>query len=209
LLIYFGIIDILQSYRIKKRLEHAFKRLITDGDTVSVCPPDFYAKRFIDFMTQKVFKKATMKGSPVRKRLTFKLEKKEDQHQSLHSPVNSQFQLTTPLGTTTQKTFSPALQTNPTSPTNFKNFNQIKPIDSVDSVVGLMDSQQAGDNPNTTSLSKSYINSQSKKISNIEELADTESSLSETNKYTSNDNDNDNNNKKYFDNINNDNDTSR
>jgi 1-phosphatidylinositol-4-phosphate 5-kinase len=31
LLIYFGIIDILQSYRIKKRLEHAFKRLITDG----------------------------------------------------------------------------------------------------------------------------------------------------------------------------------
>jgi 1-phosphatidylinositol-4-phosphate 5-kinase len=31
LLIYFGIIDILQSYRLKKRLEHAFKKLITDG----------------------------------------------------------------------------------------------------------------------------------------------------------------------------------
>jgi 1-phosphatidylinositol-4-phosphate 5-kinase len=31
LLLYFGIIDILQSYRLKKKLEHSFKSLITDG----------------------------------------------------------------------------------------------------------------------------------------------------------------------------------
>jgi 1-phosphatidylinositol-4-phosphate 5-kinase len=31
LLLYIGIIDILQSYRLKKRLEHAFKSIIADG----------------------------------------------------------------------------------------------------------------------------------------------------------------------------------
>lgn len=31
LLLYLGIIDILQSYRLKKRLEHTFKSMITDG----------------------------------------------------------------------------------------------------------------------------------------------------------------------------------
>ena len=31
LLLYFGIIDILQSYRLKKKLEHTFKSMITDG----------------------------------------------------------------------------------------------------------------------------------------------------------------------------------
>ena len=31
LALYLGIIDILQSYRFKKKLEHAFKSLITDG----------------------------------------------------------------------------------------------------------------------------------------------------------------------------------
>jgi 1-phosphatidylinositol-4-phosphate 5-kinase len=34
LLLYFGIIDILQSYRLKKRLEHTFKSMITDGVSI-------------------------------------------------------------------------------------------------------------------------------------------------------------------------------
>lgn len=31
LLLYIGVIDILQSYRIKKKLEHTFKSIIHDG----------------------------------------------------------------------------------------------------------------------------------------------------------------------------------
>jgi 1-phosphatidylinositol-4-phosphate 5-kinase len=57
LLIYLGIIDILQSYRMRKKIEHTFKAIIHDGDTVSVHRPSFYAHRFLDFMADKVFKK--------------------------------------------------------------------------------------------------------------------------------------------------------
>ncbi|XP_063698818.1 phosphatidylinositol 4-phosphate 5-kinase type-1 alpha isoform X3 [Culicoides brevitarsis] len=57
LLLYIGIIDILQSYRLKKKLEHTFKSIIHDGDTVSVHRPSFYAQRFQDFMAKTVFKK--------------------------------------------------------------------------------------------------------------------------------------------------------
>jgi len=66
LLLYLGIIDILQSYRMRKKLEHAFKAIIHDGDTVSVHRPGFYAHRFLDFMADKVFKKipSPLKHSP-------------------------------------------------------------------------------------------------------------------------------------------------
>ncbi|XP_037043544.1 phosphatidylinositol 4-phosphate 5-kinase type-1 alpha isoform X12 [Bradysia coprophila] len=57
LLLFIGIIDILQSYRLKKKLEHTFKSIIHDGDTVSVCRPSFYAQRFQDFMAKTVFRK--------------------------------------------------------------------------------------------------------------------------------------------------------
>jgi len=57
LLLYLGIIDILQSYKIRKKLEHTIKAIIHDGDTVSVHRPSFYAHRFLDFMADKVFKK--------------------------------------------------------------------------------------------------------------------------------------------------------
>lgn len=87
LLLYLGIIDILQSYRLKKKLEHTFKSMIADGVSsrasfsfflyilsqtllfdlffrqqrqISVCHPKFYSNRFIEFMTQKVFRKASM-----------------------------------------------------------------------------------------------------------------------------------------------------
>ncbi|XP_043234469.1 phosphatidylinositol 4-phosphate 5-kinase type-1 alpha-like isoform X8 [Amphibalanus amphitrite] len=57
LLLFLGIIDILQSYRMKKRLEHTFKSMVHDGNTISVHRPDFYAKRFTDFMGKTVFQK--------------------------------------------------------------------------------------------------------------------------------------------------------
>ncbi|XP_066968043.1 phosphatidylinositol 4-phosphate 5-kinase type-1 alpha-like isoform X12 [Macrobrachium rosenbergii] len=57
LLLFLGIIDILQSYRLKKKLEHTFKSMIHDGDTISVHRPNFYAERFRKFMETTVFKK--------------------------------------------------------------------------------------------------------------------------------------------------------
>lgn len=57
LLIFIGIIDILQSYGVAKKLEHTWKSIIHDGDTVSVHHPAFYAKRFKQFLSDKVFKK--------------------------------------------------------------------------------------------------------------------------------------------------------
>ncbi|XP_073848650.1 skittles [Musca autumnalis] len=57
LILYIGIIDILQSYRLEKKLEHTFKAIIYNGDTVSVCRPSFYAQRFQNFMGKTVFKK--------------------------------------------------------------------------------------------------------------------------------------------------------
>uniref|UniRef100_A0A673LCL4 Phosphatidylinositol 4-phosphate 5-kinase type-1 beta-like n=1 Tax=Sinocyclocheilus rhinocerous TaxID=307959 RepID=A0A673LCL4_9TELE len=57
LLIFLGIIDILQSYRFIKKLEHSWKALVYDGDTVSVHRPSFYANRFLKFMSSRVFRK--------------------------------------------------------------------------------------------------------------------------------------------------------
>ncbi|XP_011480343.1 phosphatidylinositol 4-phosphate 5-kinase type-1 beta isoform X1 [Oryzias latipes] len=58
LLIFLGIIDILQSYRFIKKVEHSWKALVHDGDTVSVHRPSFYADRFLKFLSTTVFKKA-------------------------------------------------------------------------------------------------------------------------------------------------------
>ncbi|KAM4657473.1 phosphatidylinositol 4-phosphate 5-kinase type-1 gamma isoform 2-T2 [Amazona ochrocephala] len=68
LLLHVGIIDILQSYRFIKRLEHTWKALVHDGDTVSVHRPSFYAERFFKFMTNTVFRKnSSLKSSPSKK----------------------------------------------------------------------------------------------------------------------------------------------
>ncbi|XP_019957512.2 phosphatidylinositol 4-phosphate 5-kinase type-1 alpha-like isoform X1 [Paralichthys olivaceus] len=68
LLVYIGIIDILQSYRLAKKLEHSWKALVHDGDTVSVHRPGFYAERFQKFMCSTVFRKIPLKNSPSKKR---------------------------------------------------------------------------------------------------------------------------------------------
>lgn len=70
LLLFLGIIDILQSYRLRKKLEHTWKSMIHDGDTVSVHRPSFYATRFLDFMAKTVFKKipSSLKHSPSKRK---------------------------------------------------------------------------------------------------------------------------------------------
>ncbi|XP_022240730.1 phosphatidylinositol 4-phosphate 5-kinase type-1 alpha-like isoform X10 [Limulus polyphemus] len=70
LLVFLGIIDILQSYRLKKKLEHTWKSMLHDGDTVSVHRPSFYAQRFQDFMAKTVFKKimSSLKHSPSKRK---------------------------------------------------------------------------------------------------------------------------------------------
>ncbi|PWA25299.1 hypothetical protein CCH79_00005171, partial [Gambusia affinis] len=68
LLLFIGIIDILQSYRLIKKLEHSWKSLIHDGDTVSVHRPSFYAERFFKFCSSVVFRKScSLRPSPSKK----------------------------------------------------------------------------------------------------------------------------------------------
>eukprot|EP00884_Botryococcus_braunii_P012486 jgi/Botrbrau1/21238/Bobra.39_2s0036.1 len=53
-ILYFGIIDILQEYNMSKRIEHGFKSIINDGKAISAVDPRQYARRFQDFL-KKVF----------------------------------------------------------------------------------------------------------------------------------------------------------
>lgn len=52
--LYLGIIDILQDYNMSKRIEHAYKSLQFDSLSISAVDPTFYSQRFLDFI-QKVF----------------------------------------------------------------------------------------------------------------------------------------------------------
>ncbi|CAL2236346.1 unnamed protein product [Prunus armeniaca] len=52
--LYMGIIDILQEYNVKKKVEHAYKSLQFDPQSISAVEPKLYAKRFINFL-EKVF----------------------------------------------------------------------------------------------------------------------------------------------------------
>ncbi|XP_017277794.1 phosphatidylinositol 4-phosphate 5-kinase type-1 gamma isoform X2 [Kryptolebias marmoratus] len=85
LLLFVGIIDILQSYRMIKKLEHSWKSLIHDGDTVSVHRPSFYAERFYKFCSSVVFKKScSLRSSPSKRgRGTFSLSKSGGQRPSV------------------------------------------------------------------------------------------------------------------------------
>lgn len=76
LLLFTGIIDLLQQYQLQKMIEHSVKACLYDGvcrgvlacipllnnmdivqqKTVSVCNPSFYSKRFVDFVGNVVFK---------------------------------------------------------------------------------------------------------------------------------------------------------
>ncbi|CAN7020029.1 hypothetical protein BRARA_F00731 [Brassica rapa] len=52
--VYMGIIDILQEYNTKKKVEHKCKSLQYDPMTISVTEPTIYSKRFVNFL-HKVF----------------------------------------------------------------------------------------------------------------------------------------------------------
>lgn len=52
--LYMGIIDILQEYNLKKKMEHAYKSLQFDPLSISAVEPKLYAKRFISFL-ERVF----------------------------------------------------------------------------------------------------------------------------------------------------------
>jgi 1-phosphatidylinositol-4-phosphate 5-kinase len=52
--LYLGIIDILQEYNVSKRVEHAVKSLKFDPLSISAVDPSTYSKRFINFL-EKVF----------------------------------------------------------------------------------------------------------------------------------------------------------
>ncbi|KAK8967439.1 Phosphatidylinositol 4-phosphate 5-kinase 2 [Platanthera guangdongensis] len=54
-ILYFGVIDILQDYDISKRLEHAYKSLQADPTSISAVDPKLYSRRFRDFVG-RVFK---------------------------------------------------------------------------------------------------------------------------------------------------------
>ncbi|XP_058097239.1 phosphatidylinositol 4-phosphate 5-kinase 1-like [Magnolia sinica] len=49
-ILYFGIIDILQDYDISKKLEHAYKSWQADPTSISAVDPKLYSKRFRDFI---------------------------------------------------------------------------------------------------------------------------------------------------------------
>uniref|UniRef100_A0A7N0T3D2 1-phosphatidylinositol-4-phosphate 5-kinase n=1 Tax=Kalanchoe fedtschenkoi TaxID=63787 RepID=A0A7N0T3D2_KALFE len=53
-ILFFGIIDILQDYDISKKLEHVYKSMQYDPTSISAVEPKHYAKRFRDFIF-KVF----------------------------------------------------------------------------------------------------------------------------------------------------------
>ncbi|PKA67013.1 Phosphatidylinositol 4-phosphate 5-kinase 6 [Apostasia shenzhenica] len=53
-ILFFGVIDILQDYDISKKLEHAYKSIQHDPTSISAVDPKQYAKRFRDFIC-KVF----------------------------------------------------------------------------------------------------------------------------------------------------------
>lgn len=48
--LFFGIIDILQDYDISKKLEHAYKSFQYDPTSISAVDPKLYSKRFRDFI---------------------------------------------------------------------------------------------------------------------------------------------------------------
>lgn len=49
-ILYFGVIDILQDYDISKKLEHAYKSMQYDPTSISAVDPKQYSRRFRDFI---------------------------------------------------------------------------------------------------------------------------------------------------------------
>ena len=87
LLVFVGVIDVLQSYVLRKRVEHTWKALVHDGDKVSVHKPSFYVKRFLEFMLRTVFVPSDERGRRID---VNPLESSPRLGVQLGRPVNSQ-----------------------------------------------------------------------------------------------------------------------
>uniref|UniRef100_A0A1B6M3W5 PIPK domain-containing protein n=1 Tax=Graphocephala atropunctata TaxID=36148 RepID=A0A1B6M3W5_9HEMI len=74
ILLFIGIIDILQSYKLKKKLEHVWKSIVYDSDSVSVHNPRFYSQRFQDFITKTVFKTTPLPPKATKRKALFRLK---------------------------------------------------------------------------------------------------------------------------------------
>jgi 1-phosphatidylinositol-4-phosphate 5-kinase len=48
--LYIGIIDILQEYSMRKKMEHAYKSIKYNSLSISVVEPRFYSERFLKFI---------------------------------------------------------------------------------------------------------------------------------------------------------------
>ncbi|RLM99041.1 hypothetical protein C2845_PM06G13610 [Panicum miliaceum] len=59
--LFFGIIDILQDYDISKKLEHAYKSMQYDPNSISAVDPKQYCKRFRDFIFRAFTEEVLMK----------------------------------------------------------------------------------------------------------------------------------------------------
>ncbi|CAN1357100.1 Phosphatidylinositol 4-phosphate 5-kinase 9 [Linum perenne] len=51
--LYLGIIDILQEYNISKKIEHAYKSFQFDSLSISAVDPTFYSRRFLEFIQKE------------------------------------------------------------------------------------------------------------------------------------------------------------
>jgi len=67
---FFGIIDILQEYNMKKKLEHAYKAQILrkDPTKISAVSPVVYGDRFFEFMTKQVLQTPPAPKQPRQKK---------------------------------------------------------------------------------------------------------------------------------------------
>ncbi|KAI6648234.1 Phosphatidylinositol 4-phosphate 5-kinase type-1 alpha isoform X16 [Oopsacas minuta] len=91
--VYLGIIDILQSYVVKKKLEHTFKSIIYDGDLISVHKPGFYSLRFQNFICTNVITKDTRIRDPKAVNGPSQLQRRKVKRTSVGSrPVISKMQ---------------------------------------------------------------------------------------------------------------------
>ncbi|CAF0885976.1 unnamed protein product [Adineta ricciae] len=95
LLLYVGIIDILQNYRLRKKLEHAFKSTLVTREEVSVCNPSHYSDRFVRFISRRVFRKGGPHGNTLLSdsqsntdRLTVHSSRLLDPSSLYHSPMS-------------------------------------------------------------------------------------------------------------------------
>lgn len=61
---YIGIIDILQPYGLRKKMEYYSKSVVQPAGKFSVQPPGIYSRRFANFMTSLVF---DVSGVPITK----------------------------------------------------------------------------------------------------------------------------------------------